>query len=241
MTQKRIIITGATSGLGYELAELCLQKNYLVGVTGRRTERFQDLKANYPEHVFPAFMDVSQAEDSVDKLRNLIEEMGGMDILVLNAGVSGNEDYKSWETLKRVIDVNVSGFVALANYAMNYFERQPEGQIVGISSMAGFFGYGRSPTYTASKAFVSNYMQGLRQRARRMECNLVITDIKPGFVATEMTANRTDMFWVIDSPTAARQMLRTIESRKSYGYVSRRWRLVAWLLSLLPNRLFDRI
>jgi short-subunit dehydrogenase len=171
----------------------------------------------------------------------LAEEMGGMNIVVLNAGISNIQSKSTLEVEQKVIDVNVSGFVLLANTSYQYFRERGHGQIVGISSIASLLGYGRSAPYNASKAFISNYMQGYRQKARRDDADIVITDIKPGFVKSEMTEGQKGMFWVASTEKAALQIQQAIEKRKNRAYITRRWRLIAWLIHIVPNWVIDRI
>jgi short-subunit dehydrogenase len=241
MQNNSIIITGATSGLGHELARICIQKGYKTGGTGRRVDRLKEMKDELGDLFYFREMDVTQFEDAKKGLIELADEMGGADIIVLNAGISNIQDKTSVEVEQSVIDVNVSGFVQLFNTAYNYFEKQGYGQIVGISSIAAYLGYGLSAPYNASKAFISNYMQGYRQKARRSDAHIIITDIKPGFAESEMTEGQKGMFWVAPTDVAARQILKSIEKRKSRAYITRRWRLIAWLIHIMPNWVIDRI
>lgn len=239
MTRKAIII-GATSGIGKSLAFELHKRGYTIGITGRRKGRLEKIRAQLRSRVHTQFMDVTDIRGTYTQLRELMEEMGGMDLIVLNAGVAGFRDY-SWASEERIIDVNVRGFSALANFAFDYFEQRGQGHIVGMSSVASLFGYGLSATYNASKAFVSIYLQGYRQRANHSEADITITDIKAGFVNSEMTTDKKGMFWVADTETATRQIANTIEGRRNHAYITRRWRLVAWLIKIIPNWIFDRI
>ena len=237
----RMIIIGATSGIGEQLARLSIQKGYVVGGTGRRVERLQSLKNDLGENFYFIEMDVTLHKKAKENLNTLIGEMGGIDIIVLNAGISNYQASSITGMEQMVIDVNVSGFVQLFGEAFQYFRKQGSGQIVGISSIAGLFGSSRAAPYSSSKAFISTYMQAYRQRCNKIKEDIVITDVKPGFVESEMTEGKKGMFWVADTEKAVRQMLKDIEKRKSYSYVTRRWRLVAWLIKLTPNWVLDRI
>ena len=238
---KKVIITGATSGIGYALAQKLLYEGYMVAATGRRTDRLRPLKEISTDRLVIQHMDVSDTKRSRSQFNDLVTQLGSLDILVLNAGVGSTGEQDEWETQQTVIDVNIAGFAALASAAYELFLKQGYGHLVGISSIAGLFGYASNPTYNASKAFVSTYLQGYRQRARRSSTDITVTDIKPGFIHTEMTRHRTDMFWTATPETAARQMVNIIEKKAHYGYVTHRWRMVAWLLGVLPQRLFDYV
>ena len=238
---KKVVITGATSGIGWALARELHARGCVVGGTGRRVERLDMLKEELDERIFIQYMDVTREQEAFGHLDSLIEQMGGMDIMVLNAGVSNFRGSSDWEVEKRVIDVNVRGFSALANYSFDYFEERGHGHIVGISSIASLFGYGLSATYNASKAYVSTYLQGYRQKANHSDADIAVSDIKPGFVRSEMTDNKEGLFWVASEETAARQIADAIEKRRNHAYITRRWRLIAWLFKLTPDWILDRM
>lgn len=241
MEERKIIITGATSGLGEALARQCISNGYRTGLTGRRTERLERLRDELGALAHIRTLDVTKPVEAWKAVESLAEEMGGMDIIVLNSGVSNFQAAIAADVEQHVIDVNVSGFTQLASRSFDFFERQGHGHIVGISSVAGMFGYGLAAAYCASKAFVSNYMQGYRQRGRRSKADIHITDIRPGYVESEMTAGKKGMFWVIPADRAAVQMLRAIERRKARAFVPRRWALVGALIRLTPDALLDRL
>ena len=238
---KKIIIIGATSGIGAELARQCVAKEYIVGGTGRRIDRLEELKKELGNYFYYSEMDVTRHEESKAQLHELIRQMGGMDVIVLNAGISNYQASSVTSMEQMVVDVNVSGFVQLFGEAFKYFRKQGHGQIVGVSSIASLFGSSRAAPYSASKAFISTYMQAYRQRSNNMEHDITITDVKPGFVKSEMTEGKKGMFWVAETDKAVSQMLKDIEKKKSYSYVTRRWILVAWLLKLTPNWILDRL
>lgn len=239
--EKKAVIIGATSGIGRALAEELHARGYALGLTGRRVERLEELKTSLGQNVHIQFMDVTKTRDAIDQLEILINEMKHMDIIVLNAGVSNFRGSTKWKTEKRVIDVNIRGFAALANFSFDYFEKQGKGHIVGVSSVAGLFGYGLSAAYNASKAFVSTYLQGYRQRANHSKADIAVTDIIPGFVESEMTEGKDGMFWVADQDKSAKQIANAIEARKNRAYITKRWRLIGWLLKLVPDWILDRI
>lgn len=238
---KKIIITGATSGIGEALARLCVQNGYRVGGTGRRVERLQELQKELGDSFHHVGMDVSEFDAAKEKLQLLIEEMGGMDILVLNAGISNYPGSSITAMEQKIVDVNVSGFIQIFGEGFQYFRKQGYGQLVGISSIAGLFGSSRAAPYSASKAFISTYMQAYRQRCNKLKEDIFVTDVKPGFVESEMTEGKRGMFWVADTEKAVKQLLKDIEKKKSYSYITRRWRFIAWLLKLTPNWVIDRL
>lgn len=238
---KKVIITGATSGIGRALAVEMHMRGYAIGATGRRKGRLLELEDELHHRIHIQQMDVTNVEEAREQLQQLISAMGGMDILVLNAGVSNLGGSNKWSREEQVIAVNVTGFSSLANAGFRYFKKQGHGQLVGISSIAAMFGYGRSAVYNASKAFVSNYLQGYRQKANHNRASITVTNIMPGFVESEITESMGQLFWEAPAPKAARQIASAIEKKKSRAYITRRWRLVAWLITLTPNWVLDRL
>ena len=238
---KNVVIVGATSGIGRDLAVELHHRGYAVGITGRRVNRLEEIADSLGKNVYISQMDVTNTAESRAALDTLISKMGGMDIIVLNAGVGTMRKTLDWKNEQQTIAVNVEGFVNLALQSFELFNKQGAGQIVGISSISALFGYGLAPAYTASKAFISNYMQGLRQKAIHSSSDITVTDIRPGFVETEMTEDNDNMFWVAPSPKAARQIANAIESKKSRAYITKRWNLIALLIKLLPNQILDRL
>lgn len=236
-----MIIIGATSGIGASLARQAHSRGYIVGGTGRRSERLRDLGQILGEGFYYREMDVVKQEEATEQLHSLIREMGGMDIIVLNSGISNYPASSITSMEQEIIDVNVSGFVRLFGEAFHYFRLQGDGHIVGISSIAALFGSARAAPYSASKAFISTYMQGYRNRCHHSAYDITITDVRPGFVKSEMTEGKKGMFWVADTEKAVRQMLDDIEKKKKISYITRRWRLIAWLIKLSPNWLIERI
>lgn len=237
---KKAIVIGASSGIGKELAIFLSQNGYMVGLIGRRLYLLEELKAHLFNPAFSKQVDVSDNLKAMDLLKDLIEEMGGVDLIIISAGIGFiNSDLK-WTDEKKTIDVNVSGFVAMANIAYRHFEQVGRGHLVGISSVAAIRGSGEAPAYNASKAFISNYLEGLRIRALKAGLPLIVTDIKPGFVDTAM-AKGEELFWVAPPQKAARQIYRVIQRKAKHAYVTKRWFLVGWLLRVLPGFLYARL
>ncbi|MFP9059934.1 SDR family NAD(P)-dependent oxidoreductase [Natrialbaceae archaeon A-chndr2] len=240
------IIIGASSGIGEALAHELAADGYEVGLAARRTERLKAVGSALPTNAYVATMDVTDTEDARTGFEELLEAMPPVDVVVLNAGFGTGNDDLEWPTERETIDVNVRGFTALATAALDHFEsRGPtasdhDGHLVGISSVASHFGNPSAPAYNASKAFVSTYLEGLRHRNSTRETDVAITTVEPGFVDTEMLL-ADDPFWVASPETAASQIARAIRKRRAHVYVTRRWRLVAWLFELLPEPIVRRL
>jgi short-subunit dehydrogenase len=238
---KKVLITGATSGIGRELALQYAAKGYVVGLTGRRTERLQELKQEIGERAFYRTLDVTDYEKAEILYKELIDEMGGMDVMILNAGIGRIQMLPPWRAESQLIKVNVLAFAHGCHFAFDYFQEQGHGHIVGMSSIASLLAHHRAAAYTASKHFISNYMLGYRQKARRVEADITITDIRAGYIWTEMTERAKGMFWVATVEKAAEQMIKGIERKKNIFYVTKRWRIIAWVAKCIPEFIWNRL
>lgn len=235
----KAIVIGASSGIGRALAEVLAADGYEVGLASRRLDLLEELAARLPTRSYVRELDVERPEAARRLLRDLIAEMGGVDVIVLSSGVSTRGG--PWEDEMRVVRVNVAGFVALASLAMSYFLQQGRGHLVGLSSVSALRAAGVSPAYSASKAFVSRYLEGQSVRADSSGADIQVTDVKPGFVETPMTEGQDGLFWVAPVEVAARQIYAAIRKRQRHVYVTRRWRLVAWLMKIIPYPLLVRL
>jgi short-subunit dehydrogenase len=239
MERKRVIIVGASSGIGREIACKYVEHGCKVGITGRRLNLLQELQQQHPHQIFIASFDVTST-GNLERIQQLINEMGGLDLLIYNAGFGEPSLELDCETELLTTRTNVNGFVEIVGFAFNYFMAQGYGQIALTSSVAALRGNSWAPAYSASKAFMSNYAEGLNLKARKQRKDLVITDIRPGFVKTKQ-AKGNRQFWVASVKKAAGQIVRAIEQKKRVVYVTKRWRLVAFFFRFLPFWLYRRL
>lgn len=237
---KKCIIIGATSGIGRELARLYSSKGYLVGITGRRENLLKELSAEKPESYKIKSFDISIPDNSRKNLNELAEELGGLDLIIINSGTGNGNDNLDFEIEKETIMTNVLGVTEISGWAFNYFRNQGHGQIAIVSSIAGMRGGRFAPSYSASKAFLMNYTEGLRQKAKNLKLPVYVTDIRPGFVDTAM-AKSENKFWVATTVEAAVQIFSALKRKKKIAYITKRWIIVAYILKLLPKWIFDRI
>jgi short-subunit dehydrogenase len=235
----KIIIVGATSGIGRKMTELYAQKGYTVGITGRRKELLDEIQQNFPSQIQKECFDIT-GDQNIIHLEKLVKKLGGLDILVISAGGGDVSKELNWQLDKLTVDTNVNGFVEIANWGFNYFVKQNHGSLATISSIASLRGNSWAPAYSASKAFQSNYFEGLAIKATRMKKNIAVTSIEPGFVDTHM-AKGDKKIWVMPVEKAARRIIEAIEKKKRKSYLSIRWWFVAKLLKLLPHWLLKKI
>lgn len=235
----RAIVVGASSGIGEALSRHLAADGWAVGLAARRGERLAalagEISSRYPGRtVVRRVIDLRDAAESVEVFDHLVADLGGVELVVIASGIGHENPALEWSPEAETVAVNVAGFTAIAVAAMRHFEARRGGHLVGLSSLAALHGHGDAPAYGASKAFVSRYLQALRHRVAARKLGIVVTEIRAGFVDTAM-AKGEGLFWVAPVEKAARQILVAIRRKRSLAYVTRRWRIVAWLLRILPD------
>jgi short-subunit dehydrogenase len=234
-SHKKAIIIGATSGVGKALATVLSHQGYELGLVGRRVLLLQELKSGLPNASVIKQLDVSKPDDAMRRLKELIAEMHGVDLIIINAGVGYSDVAFDWTTQKQMIDVNVVGFAAMAHVALEHFMQQQRGHLVGISSIAAHRATPYGFTYSATKAFVSRLLEGIRNTVHTKNLPIYVTTIEPGFIDTDMIKDVPNKMWVASPAVAAQQIYDAIQAKKEHAYVTKRWRFVAWFLKFAPN------
>lgn len=181
---KIIAITGGTDGIGRALVEDFLKKGARVSTCSRTSEKLTHLKTEFSgKPLFTVAADVSKEEDCKTFIEKTIEEFGGIDVLINNAGISMRALFKDTElsTLKKVMDINFWGTVYCTKYAMDsIIERK--GTIVGVASIAGHRGLPGRSGYSASKAAVIRWMETVRTEL--LDTGVNVMWVSPGFTAS---------------------------------------------------------
>ena len=232
---KKAMIIGSSSGIGRALAKKLSAVGYRVALTGRSLEKLQALQKELPGESLAREIDVRNPLEAIQGLRDTILALQGLDLLIINAGVLFHNESLQWDLEEETIRVNALGFAAMANVAADHFLKKGSGCIVGISSGAAHLGSGRSPAYNASKAFISNYMVGLRQKFS--DTAIQVVDIRPGFVDTDMVRGRKGLFGIISPERAAEDIYKALRKGKRVAYVPSWWRPVMWIFTRLPESL----
>ena len=237
---KKAIIIGATSGIGKAVAEILLQEGYLVGVTGRREDLFPAMQQQFSGRIFCKKMDVQELLTLASICNELVNQMGGMDLLVISAGIGEGNKQLDFEIENDVIKTNIQGFTCIADWGTSFFKKQGYGHLVNISSIAGIRGNGLAPSYNATKAYQINYLEGLRLNTIKSGNDITITDVRPGFVDTAM-AKGNGLFWVAPVKKAAEQIVEAIKRKKGVVYITKRWGLIGYVLKIIPFSILRRV
>lgn len=236
---KRVIIIGATSGIGLEVAKCYLKAGCQVGVAGRREEELEKIHHSAPHQVFTQKIDITH-EDAPQCLQLLIDKMGSMDLFLLSSGIGKQNLSLQPDIELQTAATNVSGFMRMVNAAYHYFEKQGKGHITVISSIAGTKGLGSAPAYSATKRFQNTYIDALDQLARMNKLNIAFTDIRPGFVATALLKD--DKYpLLMSAPQVALQIVKAISRRKRVAIIDWRYQVLVFFWKLIPRWLWVRL
>lgn len=236
---KKAIVVGATSGIGRELALILSQNGYRVGITGRREELLKTLSQKSPNSFVSRTFDCT-AKNVIEHLDALVKELNGLDLLIFSSGTGDLNETLEYDIEKMTNTLNVVAFSKIIGWAFKLFQNTGNGHLATITSIAGLRGNRIAPAYNASKAYQINYLEGLRQKAKKLKLNITVTDIRPGFVDTAM-AKGDGQFWVAPTKKAAEQVYFALKSKKDIIYITKRWRLIAIIVKILPNWLFNRM
>jgi short-subunit dehydrogenase len=236
---KKVIVIGASSGIGKEVARLYANSGAKVAITGRRTALLEEFANELSGNLLFETFDVREMQN-IAPIQKLIEHLGGLDLFIVSAGIGTVSQTLDWTIDKNTIDTNINGFTQMVNWVYNFFQNQGHGQIANISSIASIRGNSFAPAYSASKAFQSVYFEGLHMKSKRLKTGVIITDVQPGFVQTKM-AQADKRFWVATVEKAGRQIVAGIEAKKFRVFVTKRWGIIAWLMKRVPGFIYHKI
>ncbi|MDE6417756.1 MAG: SDR family NAD(P)-dependent oxidoreductase [Duncaniella sp.] len=242
MKSKKIVIMGATSGIGLAVAERLAAKGYRIGAAGRNEEALRRLAAKYPGMVVWHQIDVTRTE-CVTGLRKLIDKLGGMDVYFHVSGVYYPNPALDHTLDAATVRTNVWGFTQMVDAAFCYFrdEHRGRGRIAAVTSVAGTKGIGPMASYSASKRFQNTYLTALDQLARSQGLKIRVTDIRPGWVSTPLLEAGQKYPMLMPLDYAARKVTRAVRRGGRVAYVDWRWRLLVGLWRLVPDPIWVRI
>lgn len=237
---KRVVIIGATSGIGKCLAELYAKESEKIVVVGRREKLLQELAVSVPDKYIVKICDITNQDSTQKILDEVYTELGGIDLMIISSGTGELNPDLNFAIEEPTLKTNVLGWTHIVDWTINQFEKQGFGHLASISSVGGLRGSGIAPAYNATKAFQINYLEGLRQKATKSGKKIFITDIRPGFVDTAM-AKGEGLFWIAPVEKAGRQIVKAIEQRRDIVYITHRWRLVAFILKRIPTFIYKKM
>lgn len=236
------IVIGASSGIGQQITIQLCARGFRVGLAARRGEVLAEMcqRLGTEQCVFQAF-DLADTKEAVEGFRRLQEQLSPVDYVYLVAGTGFINRELDGLLEETTVAVNCLGFTALAAAALQLFQRQSQGgHLVAITSVAAVRPSGQAPAYGASKTFGSVYLEALRYWVLQNRLPIRLTEVRPGFVDTAMMkASRP--FWVISAEKAAALIIAAVDRNKKKVYVPSRWRVIALLMRLLPDRVYAKL
>lgn len=236
---KRIIILGATSGIGLEIAKMYIASNCIVGLAGRRLEILEKIKDIAPERIFIKKIDITV--DGAEKLLDeLIFECGGMDLYFHSSGIGYNNPSLDEKLEMKTVATNCEGWARMINHAFNYFCKKGNGHIAAISSIAGTKGLGAAPAYSATKRFQNTYLSALKQQSKMRKADIKITDILPGFITTDLIADA-QYPMQMNVKYASRKIFNAVEKDKRIAYIDWKYKIIVFLWKLIPNFIWEQL
>lgn len=235
---KKAIIVGATSGIGREVAKILLQQGWRVGIAGRREVLLKELQDLSPGCVEIQVLDVMQ-EDATANLHRLISKLGGMDLFLLSSGIGKQNPLLNPEIEITTARTNAEGFIRMVTAAYGYFKSQKGGHLAVISSIAGTKGLGVAPAYSATKRFQNTYIDALAQLSHLEKSHIHFTDIRPGFVATDLLKDAKRYPMLMSAERVAAHIVRALDNRKRVVVIDWRYRFLVFFWRLIPRRIWE--
>jgi short-subunit dehydrogenase len=248
LTQRKCaILVGASSGIGAALARKLAKEGYRLALLSRRIELLnslcEEINQDSGEILAHAYEhDVTDYESVPELIASILADMGNLDLFVYVAGISEMVGLKKYDFAKdqRTVEVNLIGALAWLNPVAAMFQQLKSGQIVGISSVAGERGRVGNPSYNASKAALTSYLESLRNRLTHRYGVNVLT-VKAGFVDTALLAGAKKTFGVITPEVAAEDIFKAIRKQKQEVYIPSFWRWIMLIVRNIPSVIFRRM
>ena len=236
---KRAIVMGASSGIGFEVAQVLLERGWQVGLAARRVELLAELESRFAGQVSVARIDIT-TDEAASQLLDLIGRMGGVDLYFHVSGVGWNNPQLDIDREMTTMATNACGFTRMMDTVFGYMSENGGGHIAAITSIAGTKGLGPAPAYSATKAMQNNYIQALEQLARSRSLNIRFTDIRPGFVDTDLIAGSSYPM-LMDKRKVARKAVDSALAGRHVAVVDWRYALLTPLWRCLPRWVWRRI
>jgi short-subunit dehydrogenase len=240
-----VVITGASSGIGWELAKVIAAQGGRVGLIARRQDRLEALASEIRQAggtAASAAADVAERAPTLEAIHRVRDQLGPVDLLVANAGVGAPTLLEPMNVaqIETMFRVNLLGVVYSIEAVLPEMLKRRSGHLAAVSSQAAYKGLPGESAYCASKAAVNSYLEGLRIQLRKH--NIAVTTICPGFVRTPMTdINNFKMPWLIEADDAARRIARALRRRKKVFNFPWQMTLLMKVTRWMPDWLVNRV
>lgn len=239
--KQKVCVVGANRDIGKKIVALLLAKGHTVVALDDEADQLAALQKEMGDRLITQVVSFTDVKELQATFTAMVTQMGGLDICILCNFIAPEiEEYAVhshhmvWQSAQETIAINVVGTVAIAHKALEYFMQQKKGYLVTISSLDALYGHPGCPCYTASQAFISNYMQAVRQRVSRLsDVAITLCDIRWSYVSH--VQNTINSGWTQDLEVAAVQILQAIEQKKPVAYIMSKWGFALWALSAVPG------
>lgn len=237
---KKIVIMGATSGIGLAVAQKLARNGHKVGVAGRKTEVLKQLKKDFPDNIEWEQIDITKS-DAPTRLESLIKKLGGMDTYFHVSGVFYNNPDLVLKDEITTLETNAVGFARMTSTAYNYFRHHGgKGHIAAITSVAGTRGMGPIASYSSTKKFGQTYLEALQQLSHLQKLDIKFTDVRPGWIRTPLMNPDQEYPLTMQLDYAGPLIIKSLGSCKTACYVDWRWEALVRLCQLIPRCLWVR-
>jgi len=239
----KVVITGASSGIGKALAHQYAKRGATLGLIARRGDLLTHLAGSLPVRSYVYAADVRDARALAAVAEDFIGRVGCPDVVIANAGVSAGTltgNPQDNQVFEEILAINVTGMMLTFQPFIEPMKARNHGTLAGIASIAGFRGLPGAAAYSASKAAAISYLESLRVELTGSGVSVVT--ICPGYIATPITGgNPYRMPFLMDADVAAKKIAGAIARRKRFYVLPWQMAVVGWFMRRLPRPLYDSL
>lgn len=237
---KSVIITGASSGIGYALVEALSSYQIQFGLISRRLAPMQELAERFKNsgsHFWLKSCDVRNREEINLAVKEFHNYAGRIDVVWVNSGVSGRTSFAkwNWDNCENVLNTNLKGAIYTIIPSLEAMSKQRSGVIVGVGSASSMRGMPKHPIYSLTKIGLHYFMESLALELPSIQ----FTIIHPGFVDTPLNTGRPGRIWLMQPDKAAKLMIKATAKRKKVYIFPLRMKLMYYLIRILPSRIYQ--
>ena len=237
--QKKVWITGASSGIGKAVAEKFAKENWKVAISARRAELLNEMAKN--KNIFAYPMDVTNADKTKEVFNKILNDFGNIDLCIFSSGTYERKSEKgiNIENIRNVMEVNFLGVVISVKTVEDYFKSKKDGHIAIVSSPVGYRGLPKSSGYTPSKASLNNFTQGIFFDFKKF--NVRVSLISPGFIKTALTDKNDFKMPYLKSPEyAAEKIFNGLINKKGFEIIfPPQIAIIYKIFQILPNKIYN--
>ena len=245
LTYKKILVLGATSGIAEATCRVWASEGASLFLVARNADKLAavaaDLKTRGAAYVDTAVADLDNTDQHAQLLTHAINSLGGMDIAFLAHGILGDQPTaeRDFNAAAQILHTNFLAPVSLLTWLANYCVQRHSGVLAVISSVAGDRGRKSNYLYGASKAGLTAFLDGLRNRVDRE--GVTVLNIKPGPVKTAMTTGMKNSEKFADVDKVAKTIISAIDAKKDVLYVPFQWAPIMFVVRHIPERIFKKL